>query len=197
MSGIAVQLPPCDENEENADTIHIALRKTYIKTVLDIMGLGDNKCKRMPTPKSDEDEPRLGEEDQTAHHRCGGILRHLLRYRQDIASAVHEVSKTLGRFLLGTQKIMIRKSKHPEHLDAFTAPYQFAHSTKAGCECVARIVQGLTDLDADTTLLSVDGIGAFDLVSRAAMVRGFLEVEGGGSALLQTILWITFHILVG
>ena len=31
-----------------------------------------------------------------------------------------------------------------------------------------------TDLDADTTLLSVEGIGAFDLVSRAAMMRGLL-----------------------
>ena len=40
-----------------------------------------------------------------------------------------------------------------------TAPYQFALSTSAGCECVAHIVQGLTDLDANTTLLSVDGIG--------------------------------------
>ena len=48
---------------------------------------------------------------------------------------------------------------------------------------MAHIVQGLTDLDADTTLLSVDGIGAFDLVSRAAMMRGLLEVGGGGSAL--------------
>ena len=65
-----------------------------------------------------------------------GILRHLSRYRPDIAFAVHEVSKTLaspgdadlrrlrrlGRYLLGTQKlgIMIRKSKDPEHLDAYT-----------------------------------------------------------------------------
>ena len=49
----------------DADTIHIALRETHIKNVLDILGLGDNKCKSMPTPtvqtrqKSDEDEPRL------------------------------------------------------------------------------------------------------------------------------------------
>ena len=76
------------------------------------------------------------------------------------------------------------------------APYQFALSTKAGCECVAHIVQGLTDLDADTTLLCVDGIGAFDLVSRAAMMR---EVEGGGSALpfVRQFYGSPFHILVG
>ena len=53
----------------DADTIHIAPRETCIKNTLDILGLGDNKCKPMRTPivqtrqKSDEDEPRLGEED--------------------------------------------------------------------------------------------------------------------------------------
>ena len=80
--------------------------------------------------KSDEDDPG------GAHHRCVGILRHLLKYRPDIAVAVHKVSKTLalpgdtdlrrlrrlGRYLVGTQKlgIMTRKCKDPEHLDAYT-----------------------------------------------------------------------------
>ena len=108
----------------DVDTIHIAPRETYIWNVLDIFGLVGNKS--MPTPivqtrqKSDEDEPKLGEEDRRAYHRC-------LKYRPEIACAVHEVSKTLaspgdadvrrlrrlGRYLLGTQKlgIMIRKSK--------------------------------------------------------------------------------------
>ena len=81
-------------------------RETYIKNVQDILGLGDNKCKPMPTPivqtrqKSDEDEPRLGEGDRRVYHGCVGIFRHLLKYRPDIAFAVHEVSKTpasLGR----------------------------------------------------------------------------------------------------
>ena len=126
----------------DADTIHIAPRETNVKNVLDILGLGDSKCKPMPTPivqtreKSDEDEQRLGEQDRRACHRCVGILRHLLKYRPDKAFAVHEVSKTLafsgdadlrrlrrlGRYLLGTQRlgIMIRKSNDPEHHGAFT-----------------------------------------------------------------------------
>ena len=33
----------------DADT-HTAPRETYIKSVLDILGLGDNKCQPMPTP---------------------------------------------------------------------------------------------------------------------------------------------------
>ena len=65
-----------------------------------------------------------------------GILRHLLKYRPDIAFAVHEASKTLaifgdadlrrlrrlGRYLSRTQKlgIMMRKSNDLQHLDAYT-----------------------------------------------------------------------------
>ena len=65
-----------------------------------------------------------------------------------------------------------------------TAPSQFAQSTKASSECIAHVAQALTDMDASATLLSVDGIGAFDFVSRGAMMRGLMEVEGGGSVLL-------------
>ena len=64
-----------------------------------------------------------------------------------------------------------------------TTLFQFALSTKAGSECIAHVAQALTDMDANATLLSVDGIGAFDLVSRGAMMRGLMDVEGGGSVL--------------
>ena len=110
----------------DADTIHIAPRETYIKNVLDILGLGDNKCKSMPTPidqtrqKSDEHEPTFGEEDRRAYHRSIGI--------SDISESTAQTSLLQSMrsarhwFLLGTQKlgIMIRKSKDPEHLDAYT-----------------------------------------------------------------------------
>ena len=75
----------------DVDPIHVALRETHIKNVLDILGLGDHKCKSMPTPivqtrqKSDEDEQRLGEEDRRAYHRCVGIFRYLLKYRPENA----------------------------------------------------------------------------------------------------------------
>ena len=110
-----------------------------------ILGLGDNQCKSMPTPmvqtrqKSDNDEPRLGEEDRRTYRRCVGILRHLVRYRPDIALAVHEVSKSLdspgdadlrrlrrlGRYLLAYSEtrcngVMIREADDTEHLEANT-----------------------------------------------------------------------------
>ena len=43
------------------------------------------------------------------------------------------------------------------------------------------MLQVRTDLDDRATVLSIDGIGAFDLVSRESMLRGLLRVEGGGA----------------
>ena len=57
--------------------------------------------------------------------------------------------------------------------DAFktaTAPHQDALSTRSGCESISHILQGLTDLDPEATVISVDGVGAFDLMSRASML---------------------------
>ena len=48
-------------------------------------------------------------------------------------------------------------------VEQHTSPFQFALSTKSGCECVAHIAQAMTDLDPTTTVLSVDGIGAFEI----------------------------------
>ena len=54
---------------------------------------------------------------------------------------------------------------------------------RAGSECVAHILQHVTDLDPRATIVSVDGVGAFDLVSRNAMFRGLLSIEDGGKVL--------------
>ena len=67
-------------------------------------------------------------------------------------------------------------------VETATAPCQCALRTKAGCECVAHVLQGLTELDPQATITSMDGISAFDLISRRAMLEG-LRVEGGSSAL--------------
>ena len=41
--------------------------------------------------------------------------------------------------------------------EAATAPCQYALSTKTGCECVAHILQSVTDLDSEATVISIDG----------------------------------------
>ena len=40
-----------------------------------------------------------------------------------------------------------------------TAPFQYVLTTKAGCGCVAHILQTITDLDNRATVVSIDGVG--------------------------------------
>ena len=51
-----------------------------------------------------------------------------------------------------------------EAAEEAAAPFQYGLRTRAGTECVSHIMQSLTDLDPRTTVLSVDGVGAFDLI---------------------------------
>ena len=64
-----------------------------------------------------------------------------------------------------------------------TAPFQYALSTKSGGECTVHALQALTDLDERATVLSIDCIGAFDLISRGAMLKGLRSVPGGDTVL--------------
>ena len=68
-------------------------------------------------------------------------------------------------------------------VEGATAPYQYALSTRAGCECIAHALQGLTELNPEATVTSIDGIGAFDLISRESMLSGLRDVTGGGEVL--------------
>ena len=62
-------------------------------------------------------------------------------------------------------------------------PFQCALKTRAGCECVSHMFQTLLDLDPRATILSVDGVGAFDLISRNAMMAGLSHLEKGDKLL--------------
>ena len=57
-------------------------------------------------------------------------------------------------------------------VEGTTAPLQYAHSTRAGCECVKH---ALTNVDPESTIFSIDGISACDLISRRAMLSGFVQ----------------------
>ena len=75
------------------------------------------------------------------------------------------VGDILRRFVARTIAKQIAKK-----VEAATAPFQCAFSTKAGCECVAHVLQSLTDLSPEVTVTSIDGVGAYDLISRNAML---------------------------
>ena len=68
-------------------------------------------------------------------------------------------------------------------VEAACAPFQFALSTRAGTDCVGHVVRLATDLDPRTTVLSIDGIGAYDHVLREAMLSGLNAVPGARAIL--------------
>ena len=52
------------------------------------------------------------------------------------------------------------------------APYQYALSTRAGAEALARALRGATGMSTSTPVVSVDGIGALDHISRKCIFDG-------------------------
>ena len=66
-----------------------------------------------------------------------------------------------------------------EEAEAVTHLFQYALSTRVGTECVAHVVQSLTSMDSNTTILSIDGVGAHDFISRRAMFQGVADLPNG------------------
>ena len=67
--------------------------------------------------------------------------------------------------------------------DAKCHPFQYALSTRAGTEAFIHTLQLTTELDPSQTILSVDGIGAYDHVSRASMLQGLRHTPHAQDAL--------------
>ena len=63
-------------------------------------------------------------------------------------------------------------------VESVCSPFQFAHSTRAGTDCVSHAIRLMTDTDHETTVLSIDGIGAYDHVLRSAMMAKLHGVPG-------------------
>ena len=60
-----------------------------------------------------------------------------------------------------------------------SAPFQYALATKSGCESIAHALQGLTELNPRTTKTSIEGISAYDLISRQAMLERMKGIARG------------------
>ena len=91
--------------------------------------------------------------------RCVRMGRITALRKEDVGVRGITVGDILRRLVARTITQQISKV-----MEESTAPYQHVLSTKVGCECVAHIVQVLTDSDESATVVSVDGIGAFDLI---------------------------------
>ena len=69
--------------------------------------------------------------------------------------------------------------QYSKRVEIATALFQYALSTRVGCECIAHVIQTLTGINEEATVVSIDGVGVFDLISRNAMLQAFLEIDGG------------------
>ena len=87
------------------------------------------------------------------------------------------VGDILRRFVARTIAKQVAKEA-----EQATAPFQYTLSTKAGCECVAHIIQTMTDQDAEATVVSIDGVGAYDLISQV-LLEGLLTMDSGDQIL--------------
>ena len=65
-----------------------------------------------------------------------------------------------------------------EQVESTCAPFQFALSTRAGTDCVGHAIRVVTERQPDMTVLSIDGIGAYDHVYRSSMMSKLLDVPG-------------------
>ena len=63
------------------------------------------------------------------------------------------------------------------------SPHQYALSTRAGSEAVVHAITSLTELDPTNTILSIDGVGAYDTIARSSMLQALAEVEGTNTCL--------------
>ncbi len=75
---------------------------------------------------------------------------------------------------------LVCKTVAAQYSDDFmtrTAPFQFALQTKAGTDALAHAIRFLTDHDEHAVVVSLDGIGAFDHLRRAAFFNKLLACE--------------------
>ena len=76
-------------------------------------------------------------------------------------------------FRRGVSRTMAQQSA--QVLEKACSPFQFALSTRAGTDCVARLIKALIELDPSKTVTSIDGIGAYDHIKRKAMLGALYE----------------------
>ena len=65
-----------------------------------------------------------------------------------------------------------------KEVEADTVPCQHGRSTRAGCESVAHVIEGLCEMNPTATITSIFGIAAYDPTSRKAMPQGIHHLDG-------------------
>ena len=79
-------------------------------------------------------------------------------------------------------------------VEAATAPHQYALSTRAGSECVAHLIQWLCELNPNSTVMSIDGISAYNQISKATMLDGLYTHCGGEAIPFVRMFYVDEHL---
>ena len=80
-------------------------------------------------------------------------------------------------------------------VESATAPFQYALSTRAGCECVAHALQALGEVDERATIMSIDGITRLRSHQSASdVVRiGANRWRTSSAAIREAVPWCPRH----
>ena len=135
-----------------------------------------------------------GEDDLSLFSQFAGILARgdippnaLEVIRRGRMSALRKVNGGVRGIVVGdTLRRLVARTivqQIGEAVERATSPFQYVLKTRAGCKCVSHMFQTLLDLDPRATILSVDGVGVFDLISRNAMMAGLSHLEEGDKLL--------------
>ena len=66
--------------------------------------------------------------------------------------------------------------QYMKEFESECAPFQYALSTRAGTHCVGHLLRAAADADPQVTILSVDGVGAYDHVLRSTMLERLMHM---------------------
>ena len=78
-----------------------------------------------------------------------------------------------------TLRRLVSRCMAQQYASTFQAacqPHQYALATRAGTEAIVHTLTTLSQTDPNHTILSVDGIGAFDNISRNSMLQELLQL---------------------
>ena len=136
------------------------------------------------------DTLRLLLDDETSTAHLGQVTQLLAQARvpPTIAAAIAlgrlvALQKPNGRvrgIVVGdTLRRLVSRCMAQQYASTFQAacqPHQYALATRAGSEAIVHTLTTLSQTDPNHTILSVDGIGAFDNISRNSMLQELLQL---------------------
>ena len=126
--------------------ISCAAGRAFAASLLELCG-GHGACGQVP--------PACEVEREQRHAGLCGSSAILQRASVTCLFLLSRVKKLAKQFMSDVEKVC--------------PPSQFAFSTRAGTDCVGHAVRAVTDHDPEMTVLSIDGMGAYDNMYRSSI----------------------------